>query len=164
MVREDIIILILSRNSRQSHILMYRVLHIFWSDLLRIMLWLSLQRGTPFFQGYDRHKGETRCNNALSQVWQSFLWIEDPLQCSKNEKIHWFRATHAWKLIIDLRLSEDEDPRLNFVDEPVYTYFHWEIWAIKWQVTKETTSPSSSKEDDWYTGVHFNFVIIFCLM
>lgn len=50
------------------------------------------------------------------------------------------KAAHAWKLIGDLRLSEQEASRLRFfVDEPAYTDLHWGMFipAIKGQATEE---------------------------
>jgi len=53
---------------------------------------------------------------------------DDRPRLSRKE---WFRKTlskavHAWKLIVDLRLSEEKASRLRFyVDEPAYTDFHW---------------------------------------
>lgn len=50
------------------------------------------------------------------------------------------KAAHAWKLIVDLRLSEEEASRLRFfVDEPAYTDLHWGMFvpAIKGQANEE---------------------------
>lgn len=50
------------------------------------------------------------------------------------------KTAHAWKLIVDLRLSEEEASRLRFfVDEPAYTDLHWGMFipAIKGQATEE---------------------------
>nr|DAD47719.1 TPA_asm: hypothetical protein HUJ06_017656 [Nelumbo nucifera] len=50
------------------------------------------------------------------------------------------KATHAWKRIIELRLSEEEASRLRFyVDEPAFTDLHWGMFvpAIKGQGTEE---------------------------
>ncbi|KAF8380537.1 hypothetical protein HHK36_028024 [Tetracentron sinense] len=50
------------------------------------------------------------------------------------------KAAHAWKRIIELRLSEEEASRLRFyVDEPAYTDLHWGMFlpAIKGQGTEE---------------------------
>ncbi|KAK4389542.1 Peroxisomal acyl-coenzyme A oxidase 1 [Sesamum angolense] len=36
------------------------------------------------------------------------------------------KAAHAWKRILELRLSEEEASKLRFyVDEPAYTDLHW---------------------------------------
>ncbi|XP_057463458.1 peroxisomal acyl-coenzyme A oxidase 1-like [Actinidia eriantha] len=50
------------------------------------------------------------------------------------------KTAHAWKTIIDLRLSEEEASRLRFyIDEPAYTDLHWGMFipAIKGQGTDE---------------------------
>ncbi|GLU05553.1 hypothetical protein SLE2022_226500 [Rubroshorea leprosula] len=50
------------------------------------------------------------------------------------------KAAHAWKRIIELRLSEEEASKLrNSVDEPAYTDLHWGMFvpAIKGQGTEE---------------------------
>ncbi|OVA04668.1 Acyl-CoA oxidase [Macleaya cordata] len=50
------------------------------------------------------------------------------------------KAAHAWKRIIELRLSEEEASKLRFyVDEPAFTDLHWGMFvpAIKGQGTKE---------------------------
>ncbi|KAJ7952540.1 Acyl-coenzyme A oxidase [Quillaja saponaria] len=50
------------------------------------------------------------------------------------------KAAHAWKRIIELRLSEEEASRLRFyVDEPAFTDLHWGMFvpAIKGQGTEE---------------------------
>lgn len=50
------------------------------------------------------------------------------------------KAAHAWKRIIELRLTEEEASRLRFyVDEPAYTDLHWGMFipAIKGQGTDE---------------------------
>ncbi|XP_073159033.1 peroxisomal acyl-coenzyme A oxidase 1-like isoform X1 [Henckelia pumila] len=50
------------------------------------------------------------------------------------------KAAHAWKQIIELRLTEEEASRLRFyVDEPAYTDLHWGMFvpAIKGQGTDE---------------------------
>ncbi|EEF37074.1 peroxisomal acyl-coenzyme A oxidase 1 [Ricinus communis] len=50
------------------------------------------------------------------------------------------KAAHAWKRIIELRLSEEEASKLRtFVDEPAYTDLHWGMFvpAIKGQGTEE---------------------------
>ncbi|MCL7030406.1 hypothetical protein MKW94_028848, partial [Papaver nudicaule] len=55
------------------------------------------------------------------------------------------KATHAWKRIIELRLSEAEASKLRFfVDEPAFTDLHWGMFvpAIKGQGTQE-------QQDKW---------------
>ncbi|KAJ6711907.1 PEROXISOMAL ACYL-COENZYME A OXIDASE 1.2-RELATED [Salix purpurea] len=50
------------------------------------------------------------------------------------------KASHAWKRILELRLTEEEAGQLrNFVDEPSFTDLHWEMFvpAIKGQGTDE---------------------------
>ncbi|KAL5723921.1 acyl-CoA oxidase [Ranunculus cassubicifolius] len=50
------------------------------------------------------------------------------------------KAAHAWKRIIELRLTEEEANKLRtFVDEPAYTDLHWGMFvpAIKGQGTEE---------------------------
>ncbi|OVA04669.1 Acyl-CoA oxidase/dehydrogenase [Macleaya cordata] len=50
------------------------------------------------------------------------------------------KATHAWKRIIELRLSEEEASCLRFyMDEPAFVNLHWSMFvpAIKGQGTKE---------------------------
>ncbi|XP_022718895.1 peroxisomal acyl-coenzyme A oxidase 1-like isoform X3 [Durio zibethinus] len=50
------------------------------------------------------------------------------------------KAAHAWKRIIELRLSEDEAYKLRFyVDQPAFTDLHWGMFipAIKGQGTEE---------------------------
>ncbi|PWA86570.1 acyl-CoA oxidase 1 [Artemisia annua] len=50
------------------------------------------------------------------------------------------KSAHAWKLIIDLRLSEEEAKWLRlYVDEPAYTDLHWGMFipAIEGQGTEE---------------------------
>ncbi|KAK9144548.1 hypothetical protein Sjap_004451 [Stephania japonica] len=50
------------------------------------------------------------------------------------------KAAHAWKRIIELRLSEEEASRFRaFVDEPAFTDLHWGMFvpAIKGQGTDE---------------------------
>uniref|UniRef100_A0A5B6Z5R1 Acyl-coenzyme A oxidase n=1 Tax=Davidia involucrata TaxID=16924 RepID=A0A5B6Z5R1_DAVIN len=50
------------------------------------------------------------------------------------------KAAHAWKRIIELRLSEEEASKLRFyVDEPAFTDLHWGMFvpAIKGQGTEE---------------------------
>ncbi|KAL2903035.1 Peroxisomal acyl-coenzyme A oxidase 1 [Bienertia sinuspersici] len=50
------------------------------------------------------------------------------------------KAAHAWKRIVELRLSEEEASQLRFfVDEPAYTDLHWGMFipAIKGQGTEE---------------------------
>ncbi|ERN00166.1 peroxisomal acyl-coenzyme A oxidase 1 [Amborella trichopoda] len=50
------------------------------------------------------------------------------------------KAAHAWKRIVELRLSEEEASRVRFfVDEPAYTDLHWGMFipAIKGQGTEE---------------------------
>ncbi|GJW65316.1 peroxisomal acyl-coenzyme A oxidase 1-like protein [Tanacetum coccineum] len=50
------------------------------------------------------------------------------------------KSAHAWKLIIDLRLSEEEAKWLRFyIDEPAYTDLHWGMFipAIEGQGTEE---------------------------
>ncbi|GAB2274191.1 acyl-coenzyme A oxidase [Dionaea muscipula] len=50
------------------------------------------------------------------------------------------KAAHAWKRIIELRLSEEEAKKLRFfVDEPAYTDLHWGMFipVIKMQGTEE---------------------------
>ncbi|XP_054795744.1 peroxisomal acyl-coenzyme A oxidase 1-like [Prosopis cineraria] len=50
------------------------------------------------------------------------------------------KAAHAWKRIIELRLTEEEASRLRFyVDEPAFTDLHWGMFipAIKGQGTEE---------------------------
>ncbi|KAJ9147685.1 hypothetical protein P3X46_029816 [Hevea brasiliensis] len=50
------------------------------------------------------------------------------------------KAAHAWKRIIELRLSEEEARKLRFfVDEPAFTDLHWGMFvpAIKGQGTEE---------------------------
>ncbi|KAK4434875.1 Peroxisomal acyl-coenzyme A oxidase 1 [Sesamum alatum] len=50
------------------------------------------------------------------------------------------KAAHAWKRILELRLSEEEASKLRFyVDEPAYTDLHWGMFipAIKGQGTDE---------------------------
>nr|ALB76817.1 acyl-CoA oxidase 1 [Jatropha curcas] len=50
------------------------------------------------------------------------------------------KAAHAWKLVIELRLSEEEAGKMrSFVDEPAYTDLHWGMFipAIKGQGTEE---------------------------
>ncbi|XP_024985799.1 peroxisomal acyl-coenzyme A oxidase 1-like isoform X1 [Cynara cardunculus var. scolymus] len=50
------------------------------------------------------------------------------------------KAAHAWKLIIDLRLSEEEATLLrHYIDEPAYTDLQWEMFipAIEGQGTEE---------------------------
>ncbi|GMH09557.1 hypothetical protein Nepgr_011398 [Nepenthes gracilis] len=50
------------------------------------------------------------------------------------------KAAHAWKRIIELRLSEQEASKLRFfVDEPAYTDLHWGMFipVIKGQGTEE---------------------------
>ncbi|KAI3957029.1 hypothetical protein MKW92_027964 [Papaver armeniacum] len=55
------------------------------------------------------------------------------------------KAAHAWKRIIELRLSEAEAAKLRFfVDEPAFTDLHWGMFvpAIKGQGTQE-------QQDKW---------------
>ncbi|KAK8703214.1 hypothetical protein V6N13_021540 [Hibiscus sabdariffa] len=50
------------------------------------------------------------------------------------------KAAHAWKRIIELRLSEEEASKLRFfVDQPVFTDLHWGMFipAIKGSGTEE---------------------------
>eukprot|EP01018_Ginkgo_biloba_P002585 Gb_39042 [translate_table: standard] len=50
------------------------------------------------------------------------------------------KTAHAWKLILDLQLSEIEASKLRFfVDEPAYTDLHWGMFipAIKGQASDE---------------------------
>ncbi|KAK6262862.1 hypothetical protein QUC31_008678 [Theobroma cacao] len=50
------------------------------------------------------------------------------------------KAAHAWKRIIELRLSEEEASRMRFfVDQPAFTDLHWGMFipAIKGQGTEE---------------------------
>ncbi|KAJ9173358.1 hypothetical protein P3X46_016503 [Hevea brasiliensis] len=50
------------------------------------------------------------------------------------------KAAHAWKRIIELRLSEEEASEMRFyVDEPAFTDLHWGMFvpAIKGQGTEE---------------------------
>ncbi|KAJ9556155.1 hypothetical protein OSB04_010769 [Centaurea solstitialis] len=50
------------------------------------------------------------------------------------------KVAHAWKLIIDLRLSEEEAKLLrHYIDEPAYTDLQWEMFipAIEGQGTEE---------------------------
>ncbi|KAI4315227.1 hypothetical protein L6164_028061 [Bauhinia variegata] len=50
------------------------------------------------------------------------------------------KTAHAWKRIIELRLTEEEASRLrSFVDEPAFTDLHWGMFvpAIKGQGTEE---------------------------
>ncbi|KAL0324501.1 UNVERIFIED_CONTAM: Peroxisomal acyl-coenzyme A oxidase 1 [Sesamum calycinum] len=50
------------------------------------------------------------------------------------------KAAHAWKRILELRLSEEEASKLRFyVDEPAYTDLHWGMFvpAIKGQGTDD---------------------------
>uniref|UniRef100_A0A0D6R080 Acyl-coenzyme A oxidase n=1 Tax=Araucaria cunninghamii TaxID=56994 RepID=A0A0D6R080_ARACU len=50
------------------------------------------------------------------------------------------KTAHAWKLIVDLRLSEEEASKLRFfIDEPAYTDLHWGMFipAIKGQANDE---------------------------
>ncbi|KAI3707375.1 hypothetical protein L6452_25831 [Arctium lappa] len=50
------------------------------------------------------------------------------------------KAAHAWKLITDLRLSEEEAKLLrHYIDEPAYTDLQWEMFipAIEGQGTEE---------------------------
>nr|KJB39745.1 hypothetical protein B456_007G028900 [Gossypium raimondii] len=50
------------------------------------------------------------------------------------------KAAHAWKRIIELRLSEEEASKLRFfVDQPVFTDLHWGMFipAIKGQGNEE---------------------------
>ncbi|XP_047325893.1 peroxisomal acyl-coenzyme A oxidase 1-like [Impatiens glandulifera] len=50
------------------------------------------------------------------------------------------KTAHAWKMIIELRLSEEEAARLRFyVDEPAYTDLHWGMFVpvLKGQATEE---------------------------
>ncbi|GAB4858071.1 acyl-coenzyme A oxidase [Ancistrocladus abbreviatus] len=50
------------------------------------------------------------------------------------------KAAHAWKRIIELRLSEEEAGKLRFfVDQPAFTDLHWGMFipAIKGQGTEE---------------------------
>ncbi|GAB2300839.1 acyl-coenzyme A oxidase [Dionaea muscipula] len=50
------------------------------------------------------------------------------------------KAAHAWKRIVELRLSEEEADKLRvFVDEPAFTDLHWGMFipAIKGQGTEE---------------------------
>ncbi|GLJ30784.1 hypothetical protein SUGI_0610720 [Cryptomeria japonica] len=50
------------------------------------------------------------------------------------------KTAHAWKLITDLRLSEEEASKLrHFVDEPAYTDLHWGMFipALKGQASDE---------------------------
>ncbi|XP_042050831.1 peroxisomal acyl-coenzyme A oxidase 1-like [Salvia splendens] len=53
------------------------------------------------------------------------------------------KAAYAWKLITELRLSEEEASKLRFfVDEPAYTDLHWGMFvpALKGQCTDEQQS------------------------
>eukprot|EP01018_Ginkgo_biloba_P002589 Gb_10686 [translate_table: standard] len=50
------------------------------------------------------------------------------------------KTAHAWKLMLDLQLSEEEASKIRFfVDEPAYTDLHWGMFipAIKGQATDE---------------------------
>lgn len=50
------------------------------------------------------------------------------------------KTAHAWKLITDLKLSEEEASKLrHFVDEPAYTDLHWGMFipALKGQASDE---------------------------
>ncbi|KAI4364840.1 hypothetical protein MLD38_020878 [Melastoma candidum] len=50
------------------------------------------------------------------------------------------KAAHAWKRIVELRLTEEEASRVRFfVDEPAFTDLHWGMFvpAIKGQGTEE---------------------------
>lgn len=79
----------------------------------------------------------------------SRLVASDPAFCKDNRvtlgrkelfKNTLMKAAHAWKRIIELRLTEEEASKLRtFVDQPAFTDLHWGMFvpAIKGQGTDE---------------------------